>query len=172
MENHAEYKGWVKVELMGHQSHIGYVSTEAYGAAVLFRIDRPAIPEIEETLLRPEWIEDQHCAIGSVIKRAAVEPLSVLVGAGSIYRIIPCSEEVAIAAIQKEQRRRKKRLDKSRSWKVTRFKCVECGKLSTGRLPRDGRYVGDGTVRYPRRHKGPGGKPCPGNIKEAEWVTK
>ena len=67
-------------------------------------------------------------------------------------------------------RSRKKRLDKSRSWKVTRFKCVECGKLSTGRLPRDGRYVGDGTVRYPRRHKGPGGKPCPGNIKEAEWV--
>ena len=81
MENQAEYKGWAKVEVMGHQSHIGYVSTEAYGAAVLFRIDRPAIPEI------------------------AVEPLSVLVGAGSIYRIIPCSEEVAIAAIQKEQRR-------------------------------------------------------------------
>ena len=95
MENQAEYKGWAKVEVMGHQSHIGYVSTEAYGAAVLFRIDRPAIPEI------------------------AVEPISVLVGAGSIYRIIPCSEEVAIAAIQKEQRRRKKRLDKSRSSRNT-----------------------------------------------------
>ena len=105
MENQAEYKGWAKIEVMGHQSHIGYVTTEVYGAAVLFRIDRPGIPEVEETLLRPEWIGDQHCAIGSVIKRAAVEPLSVLVGAGSIYRIIPCSEEVAIAAIQKEQRR-------------------------------------------------------------------
>ena len=40
-ENQAEFKGWAKVEVMGHQSHIGYVTTEAYGQAVLFRIDRP-----------------------------------------------------------------------------------------------------------------------------------
>ena len=26
---------------MGHPNHIGYVTTEAYGQAVLFRIDRP-----------------------------------------------------------------------------------------------------------------------------------
>jgi hypothetical protein len=51
----------------------------------------------------------------------------------------------------------------------TRFQCPECGKLTSGRLPRDGRHVGDGTVRYPRRHK-VDGKPCPGNIMEAVWV--
>ena len=105
MENQNEYKGWANVEVMVHQSHVGYVSTEAYGAAVLFRIDRPAIPETEEVLRVPEWVGEQYCAAGSVIKRGGVEPLSVLVGAGSIYRIIPCSEAVAMATIQREHRR-------------------------------------------------------------------
>lgn len=53
---------------------------------------------------------------------------------------------------------------------VTRFKCVVCGKLTAGRMPRDssGR-PGDSTVRYPRRHKHDGA-PCKGNIYEAEWL--
>lgn len=50
------------------------------------------------------------------------------------------------------------------------FRCVVCGKLTAGRLPRTGRHTGDGTYHYPRRHKGKDGKPCPGNIKEAEWI--
>ncbi|UTU07738.1 hypothetical protein CcrC1_gp054c [Caulobacter phage C1] len=52
----------------------------------------------------------------------------------------------------------------------TRFKCVVCGKLSAGRLPREGRHVGDGSERFPRRHKGGDGADCPGNILYAEWV--
>ena len=51
----------------------------------------------------------------------------------------------------------------------TRFKCAICGKLTAGRLPRSGKYVGDGTFRYPRRHY-INGQPCPGNIIEAEWI--
>ena len=57
----------------------------------------------------------------------------------------------------------------------TRFKCVECGKVTAGRLPVNPdrwRERGDTTARYPRRHKGKDGKPCPGNIKEAEWVDE
>jgi len=53
--------------------------------------------------------------------------------------------------------------------KTTRFKCAVCGKLTAGRVPRDGRHVGDGTFRFPRRHR-VGGEACPGNIVEAEWV--
>ena len=54
---------------------------------------------------------------------------------------------------------------------VTRFKCVVCGKLTAGRLPREhGRFYGDGTFRYPRRHKGADGKECRGVWDEAEWV--
>ena len=52
---------------------------------------------------------------------------------------------------------------------ITKFKCVVCGKLTSGRLPRAGWLPGDGSFRYPRRHK-VNGKPCPGNIMEAEWI--
>jgi len=52
---------------------------------------------------------------------------------------------------------------------TTRFRCVVCGKLTSGRIPRNGRHVGDGTVRFPRRHNFEG-KPCEGNIRDAEWV--
>lgn len=48
------------------------------------------------------------------------------------------------------------------------IRCPVCGKLSTGRCPR----WGDGTFRYPRRHLGPDGEPCPGNIMEGEWVGR
>ena len=78
----------------------------------------------------------------------------------------PCEAEATLAMARAQEL-----LASHLEREVARFKCVECGKLSTGRLPRDGRHVGDGTVRYPRRHKGPDGKPCPGNIEEAEWVV-
>ena len=54
--------------------------------------------------------------------------------------------------------------------RITRFRCAVCGKLTAGRLPRDGRHTGDGTFWFPRRHDGADGRPCPGNIKEAELV--
>jgi len=49
---------------------------------------------------------------------------------------------------------------------ITRYKCAVCGKLTDGRLPKEG----DGSFYYPRRHKGINGQPCPGNVIEAEWV--
>jgi hypothetical protein len=51
----------------------------------------------------------------------------------------------------------------------TRFRCVVCGKLTAGRMPREGREVGDTTARFPRRHHH-NGRPCPGNIQLAAWV--
>lgn len=61
---------------------------------------------------------------------------------------------------------------KAASLGTTRFKCVRCGKLTTGRIPvnpHNHREVGDGTFRYPRRHK-LNGELCPGVYEEAEWV--
>lgn len=50
-----------------------------------------------------------------------------------------------------------------------RFKCVVCGRLSSGRQPR-----GEGTAFYPRRHKHHDHHgieiDCPGNIKGAVIV--
>ncbi len=54
--------------------------------------------------------------------------------------------------------------------KRTRFRCVICGKVTAGRLGRVGRHVGDGSARFPRRHKGADGQPCPGNVYDAEWI--
>lgn len=54
----------------------------------------------------------------------------------------------------------------------TKFRCVICGKLTAGRLPVNSsnhRERGDGTFWFPRRHK-KNGRPCGGNILEAEWV--
>ena len=56
--------------------------------------------------------------------------------------------------------------------KATEFKCIVCGKLTAGRIPRDeSHHAGDLTARFPRRHKDHDGIPCPGNIQEAEWVN-
>jgi hypothetical protein len=105
MTDQNEFKGWARVEVMGHQSHIGFVTTETYGQAVLFRIDQPAVPGGEETLKRAEWVGDVFAGAGSVVQRQPIESVSVLVGSGSIYRIIPCDEATAMSAIRSSQRR-------------------------------------------------------------------
>ncbi len=102
--NQTEFSGWARVEVMGHQTHIGYVTTQAFGQAVMFRIDQPAIPGAEETLERPEWVGEVYAAPGTVVKRADIPAATVLVGAGSIYRIIPCDEAAAMKAIRSSQR--------------------------------------------------------------------
>ena len=104
-ETQAEFKGFARVEIMGHQTHIGYVTTEAYGQAVLFRIDRPALPEVEEALATAEWIGQQRCPPGTIVKRGSIDAATVLVGSGSIYRIIPCTEEIALRAIRESEHR-------------------------------------------------------------------
>jgi hypothetical protein len=104
-ETQNEFKGWAKVEVMGHQSHIGYVTTEAYGQAVMFRIDQPAIPEEERTLAEREYTSAGCLPVGTIVKQPAIEGVSVLVGSGSIYRIIPCTEAVALKAVRESQRK-------------------------------------------------------------------
>lgn len=54
--------------------------------------------------------------------------------------------------------------------KVTRYKCVVCGKVTAGRLPvNQGRHRerGDGSFYFPRRHAGPDGETCEGVFDEA-----
>lgn len=104
-EQQNEFKGFAKVEVMGHQSHLGFVTTEVYGTAVLFRIDRPALPEEEVTLTEREWFDGIYLPVGSIVKYAALEGVSVLVGSASIYRIIPCTEAAVMKAIRNGGRR-------------------------------------------------------------------
>ena len=103
-EQQASFNGWAKVEVMGHQSHIGYVKTEAYGAAVLFRIDTPTLPEREYVLDEPSYVDGKWTGAGAKVLRAERPGCTVMVGAGSIYRIVPCSEAAALKAIDATQR--------------------------------------------------------------------
>ena len=92
-ENQASFNGWARVEVMGHQTHIGFVRTEAYGGAVLFRIDTPGAPADREYVLEsPEYATIFHeggdrlrqwCPAGTTVKRQERPPVSVLVGAGA-----------------------------------------------------------------------------------------
>ena len=98
--NQTEFKSWARVEVMGHQTHIGFCQTQAFGGAVMFRVDQPAIEGVEETLVRPEWIGDTYAPSGTVVRRGDIQAASVLIGAASIYRIIPCDEAAAMKAIR------------------------------------------------------------------------
>ena len=100
----SQFSGWARVEVMGHQTHIGYVRTEAYGQAVLFRIDTPELPEREYVLKEPAYADGKWTPAGAKVLRAVTPGVTVLIGAGSIYRIVPCSEAAALRAIESNQR--------------------------------------------------------------------
>ena len=102
----ASFEGWAVVEMMGHRKEIGFVTTQAFGAAVLFRVDTPDLPEREFVITSPEYAHvdengRQWCPAGTKVKRAASPARSCLVAPGSLYAITPCSEEAARTAIER-----------------------------------------------------------------------
>ena len=40
----SRFEGWAIVEMFGHQREAGFVTTESFGPACLFRVDTPALP--------------------------------------------------------------------------------------------------------------------------------
>lgn len=97
--------GWCIVEMMGHRREIGFVTTQAFGQAILFRVDTPELPEREFTLTAPEYAEleiggRQWCPAGTKVKRPSSPARSCLVAPASLYAINPCSEEAARTAIE------------------------------------------------------------------------
>jgi hypothetical protein len=112
-QEQAKFNGWAIVDVLGHQRYVGYVTTEAYGQAVLFRIDVPALDERERVTTRPEYGRNAHGSYsgatylppGSTVKEGAVPGYTKLIGAGSIYAITPCTKEAALAAVEEMQAR-------------------------------------------------------------------
>lgn len=101
----AAFDGWAIVDVLGHQRYAGYVTTEAYGQAVLFRIDVPALDERERITKRPGYINGQYIVAGTTVKEGAVAGYTKLIGAGSIYSITPCTKEAALKAVEDIQPR-------------------------------------------------------------------
>lgn len=104
-QQQARFDGWAIVDVMGHQRYVGYVTTEAYGQAVLFRIDVPPLEERERVTKRPGYLDDRYCPAGTTVKEGAVAGYTKLVGSGSIYTISPCTKEAALAAVEDMQAR-------------------------------------------------------------------
>lgn len=102
----AKFEGFAVVEMMGHQREVGFVTTEYYGSACLFRVDVPAMPAREYELKRPEYVvgadgqANTWAPAGSKVRRPATPGKSRLVGVPSIYAITPCTEETAMRAIE------------------------------------------------------------------------
>jgi hypothetical protein len=41
------FEGWAVLEIFGHQTYAGFVTTQTFGQAVLFRVDVPPLAERE-----------------------------------------------------------------------------------------------------------------------------
>jgi hypothetical protein len=100
----AKFEGWAVVEMMGHQREIGFVTTEYFGGAALFRVDSPEIPEREYVLERPEHTRHEGryvtLPVGSTVKRTSIPAKSRLVSPAALYALNPCTEETARKAIE------------------------------------------------------------------------
>lgn len=102
----ASFEGWAIVEMMGHRKEIGFVTTQAFGQAVLFRVDSPELPEREYVLdapayARPNGSGERWCPTGTKVKRPATSAKSCLVAPSSLYAINPCTEQAAMALIER-----------------------------------------------------------------------
>ena len=95
----ANYSGWTLIELFGHGHEAGYVTTQYFGDKAMFQVDVPEIPEREETLDRPRWIDSKLCPVGTVVKGLAIPGRSSFINPGSIYRMTPATEEAVRVAI-------------------------------------------------------------------------
>lgn len=102
----AKFDGWAIVDVLGHQRYVGYVTTEAYGQAVLFRIDVPALEARERVTKTPGYISGKgYAPAGTTVSEGPVAGYTKLIGAGSIYAITPCSEAAALLAVEQAQPR-------------------------------------------------------------------
>jgi hypothetical protein len=96
------------VEVFGHQRYAGYVTTEAFGQAVLFRVDVPPLPARERVTKHWEYPADlDHGAPpGSTVQEAAVQGYTKYVGPGAIYAMTPCTQDAAQKAVEAMQARK------------------------------------------------------------------
>lgn len=86
--------------MFGHQKIAGFVTTENFGQACLFRVDVPEIPECEVTIERGAWVNSEYALPGSKVKQQAEPGYSKLIGPGAVYAMNPCTEATVRAYIE------------------------------------------------------------------------
>jgi hypothetical protein len=104
-QQQSTFTGWANVEVFGHSTHVGHVTTEYFGSACMFRVDTPELPERESELKSPEYIKGQWMAAGTKVKRPESPAHSVLLGPSSIFRLTPMTEASALKLIEERYAR-------------------------------------------------------------------
>lgn len=104
-EEQAKFDGWAIVEIFGHQRYAGYVTTQAFGQAVMFRVDVPPLDERERLTKGYEYVDGKSVPPGSTVKEGAVQGYTKLFGVGAIYGLTPCTQEAAVKAVSAMQSR-------------------------------------------------------------------
>ena len=99
-QDQSKFEGFAVVDVMGKQRYVGYVRTETYGTAAMFRVDVPELPERELVLESPAYIDGTWTPKGAKVKRLAAPGHTKIIGCGSIYMISPCTEDAAMKAIE------------------------------------------------------------------------
>jgi hypothetical protein len=106
----SRFEGFAILEIFGHQKYAGFVKTEYYGTACMFRCDIPPLPERESVTKGGCYVEgpnfkNQFAPPGSTVKQPATEAYSKLFGVGAIYSMTPCDEKACLAAVAELQPR-------------------------------------------------------------------
>jgi hypothetical protein len=133
MQDQNIFEGWAKVEVMGHRTHFGYVTTVYFGTAGFFRVDIPTLPEEEEITQSHRRDENGDLVpAGSKIRRPEIAGGSPLVACSSIYQMTPCTEAAAIEAIRRSVPRPFTVVDLAKPPQITASfeieRCEDCGK--------------------------------------------
>lgn len=106
-EKQASFEGWAILEIFGHQRYAGFVTTEAFGQAVLFRVDVPPLEERERITKHYGYDDDgKSVPPGSTVKESAVQGYTKFFGPGAIYAMTPCTQEAAREAVASMQPRK------------------------------------------------------------------
>ena len=104
------FEGFAILEIFGHQKYAGYVTTEYYGAACMFRCDVPPLPERERVTKSGCYVQgsgdfSQYAPAGSTVKEPATIGYTKSFGVGAIYSMTPCDKEACLAAVAELQPR-------------------------------------------------------------------
>jgi len=106
-DGQSKFEGWAVVEVFGHQRYAGFVTTEAFGQAVLFRVDVPPLAERERVTKHYGYDDDgKSVPPGSTVKELAVQGYTKFFGPGAIYAMTPCTQAVAEEAVESMQSRK------------------------------------------------------------------
>jgi hypothetical protein len=106
----SSFAGWAILEIFGHQKYAGFVETEYYGTACMFRCDVPPLPERERVTRSGCYVKGgefdrEYAPAGSTVKESATPGYTKLFGVGAIYSMTPCDEAAALRAVEELQPR-------------------------------------------------------------------